>query len=66
MDSHELDPVALVVGLLFTFAGLAVLADRLWEDVDVTTITGVGVAVVGLVLAGAIIARYLTTNEDAG
>lgn len=64
MHTHPVDPVALVGGLLFTFAGLAVIADRIWDKVDVTVITGVGVAIVGLVLAAAIVVRYLDFDRD--
>jgi len=66
MHTHDIDPVALVAGLLFTFAGLAVVADRIWDDVDVTAITGAGVAVVGLALLAAIIVRQLTDPDDHG
>lgn len=66
MHTHDIDPVALVAGLLFTFAGLAVVADRIWDDVDVTAITGAGVAVVGLALLAAIIVRQLTDPDDLG
>jgi hypothetical protein len=63
MRRHPIDPVALVAGLLFTFTGLAVVADRLWDDVDITAITGVGVAVVGLAFLAVIVIRQLPTND---
>lgn len=64
MKTHPVDPVALVSGLLFTFAGLAVIADRLWDDVDVAAVTAAGVAIVGLALALLIVARAVTTGDD--
>lgn len=65
MDSHPLDPSALVFGLLFAIAGAAIFADRQWGDVDMTAFTAAGVAVVGLLLAGLVVARYLTEpNPD--
>ena len=36
MDTHPIDPVALVAGLFFGLSGLAILAHQQWEDVDVT------------------------------
>ena len=66
MHTHDLDPVALIAGLLFTFTGLAVVADRIWEDVDVTAITGAGVALVGLALLAAIVVRQLGDPDDLG
>ena len=62
-DLETIERVALQIeGLLKqvpTVQASAVIADRIWDDVDVTVITAAGVAVVGLVLAGAIVARAL-------
>lgn len=59
MDSHPIDPVALVAGLLFSLSGAAIIAERNWDDVDVTALTAVGVALAGILLAAAIVSRYL-------
>ena len=59
MDTHPIDPVALVAGLLFALSGAAIIAERNWDDVDVTALTAAGVAVAGIVLAAAIVSRYL-------
>ena len=64
MQIHPVDPVALVAGLLFTFTGLAVIADRVWDGVDVTAITAAGVAVVGLLLAIVVVTRQLGGPDD--
>ena len=63
MKPHTVDPVALVAGLLFTFAGLAVVADRAWDELDVATVTAASVAVVGLALAVVIVARALMADD---
>ncbi len=59
MDTHQLDPVALIFGLLFTLTGAAVMTDRATEGIDVTAITSLGVAVVGVILAVMIILRLI-------
>ena len=64
MKPHPVDPVALVAGLLFTFAGLAVIADRLWDELDVAVVTAAGVAVIGQALAVMIVARAILADED--
>lgn len=64
MKPHPVDPVALVAGLLFSFAGLAVVADRAWAELDVAIVTAAGVAVVGLVLAVLIVTRAVTSSDD--
>ena len=63
MQTHPVDPIALVAGLLFTFTGLAVIADRLWDGVDVTAVTAAGVAVVGLLLAVVVVVRQLDDRQ---
>ena len=57
MDTHPTDPTALIAGLFFGFAGLAILADQQWEEVDVTAFTAAGVMLIGLLLLGVVIAR---------
>ncbi len=59
MDTHQLDPVALIFGLLFALTGAAVMTDRATEGLDVTAITSVGVAVVGVILVAMIILRLI-------
>ena len=57
MDTHPTEPTALIAGLFFGFAGLAILADQQWEEVDVTAFTAAGVMLTGLLLLGLVIAR---------
>ena len=57
MVTHPTDPTALIAGLFFGFAGLAILADQEWEEVDVTAFTAAGVMLTGLLLLGLVIAR---------
>ena len=59
MNTHPIDPIALVSGLFFGLAGLAILAERQWEDVDVTAFTAAGVMLIGASLLSLIIFRYL-------
>ena len=59
MDTHPTDPTALIAGLFFGFAGLAILADQQWEEVDVTAFTAAGVMLTGLLLLGLVIARFV-------
>jgi len=64
MNAHEIDPVALVFGLLFALSGVAVLTDRATEQVDVTALTGAGVAVVGVVLAVLLVVRLVQADRN--
>lgn len=59
METHPIDPVALISGLLFGLAGLAIFADQQWDDVDVTAFTGAGVMVIALLLGGLVVVRYV-------
>ena len=59
MDTHPIDPVALIAGLFFGLAGLAILADQRWDDVDVTAFTAAGVMLMGLLLVGVVIMRFV-------
>lgn len=59
MESHPVDPVALVGGLFLGLSGLAILADRQWDDVDVAAFTAAGVVLIGLLLAGLVVVRSL-------
>ncbi|GJM38208.1 MAG: hypothetical protein DHS20C19_15750 [Acidimicrobiales bacterium] len=63
MERHPLDPVALVTGLLFGLAGLAIFVDQQWDDVDVTAFAGAGVMVIALLLAGLVVVRHLQDPE---
>jgi predicted transporter len=58
MDTHPIDPIALVAGLFFGLAGLAIFADQQWKDVDVTAFTAAGVMLIGLLLLGLVAARF--------
>ncbi len=59
METHRLDPTALVSGLLFTLSGLTVIADQTWESIDVTAFVGAGVCLLGAILAITILVRFL-------
>ena len=64
METHPIDPVALVSGLLFGLGGLAIFADQHWDDVDVAAFTGAGVIVIALLLAGLVVVRYLRLADE--
>jgi len=64
MDTHRIDPVALISGLFFGLAGLAVFANQQWDDVDVTAFTAAGVMVIGLLLLGLVVARYVRDASE--
>jgi len=66
MDTHPVDPVALVIGLLVGLSGLAILAERRWEEADVTALSAAVVMLIGLLLAGMIVARLVAggTEQD--
>lgn len=63
MDKHSFDPIALIAGLFFGLAGIAMIADQQWDDLDVTAFTAAGVMVIGLVLAAMIVARYVLPDQ---
>ncbi len=67
MDSHPVDPIALISGLFFALAGVSIFADQRWEDVDVTAFTAAGVMLLGLLVAGLAVVRLITarSNEPA-
>jgi predicted transporter len=64
METHSPDPTSLVAGLFFGLAGLAIFAHQQWDDVDVTAFTAAGVMVIGLLLAGLVISRYLRADLE--
>ncbi len=66
MESHPIDPVALVAGLFFSLAGLAVLAESQWDDIDVTAFSAAGVMLIGLALLGLVITRFAQGTTDGG
>lgn len=66
MDTHPIDPVALISGLFFGLAGLAILADQQWDEVDVTAFTAAGVMLIGLLLLGLVIANFIRGSADPG
>jgi predicted transporter len=65
MNPHPIDPIALIAGLFFGLAGLAIFANQQWEDVDVTAFTAAGVMLIGLLLLGLVVTRFVqsTTTE---
>jgi predicted transporter len=66
MDTHPIDPIALISGLFFGLAGLAIFADQQWDDVDVTAFTAAGVMLIGLVLLGLVIVRFVQDSAASG
>ena len=64
MDTHSTDPIALISGLFFGLAGLAILANQQWDDVDVTAFTAAGVMLIGLLLLGLVIARFVSDSVE--
>ncbi len=65
MKTHPLDPVALIFGLLLTLSGVAILADKQWEDLDVTALTAAVVAVVALALTAMIVYRFVRDAAES-
>ena len=59
METHPLDPTALISGLLFALSGLAIIANQSWDNVDVTAFVGAGVGLLGIVLVAVLLARHL-------
>ena len=45
---RQINPVALVVGLLYVAIGLGVLAERQWGGIDLGAIAGTGAVVAGI------------------
>ena len=70
METHPVDPIALVGGLLFSLFGLALLADQNWDDVDSGALTAAGITLIGLVLAAVVVSRFVggdgPATADAG
>jgi len=63
MEPHRTDPIALIAGLFFGLAGLAVFANQQWDDVDVTAFTAAGVMLIGLLLLGLVVVRFVQTTD---
>ncbi len=64
METHRLDPTALIAGLLFSLSGLAIIADQTWDDIDVTAFVGAGVGVLGIFLVIVLLARHLREGSQ--
>lgn len=45
---RDINPVSLVVGLLYVAIGLGVLADRRWGGIDLAAISATGAVIAGL------------------
>jgi hypothetical protein len=45
---RDVNPVSLVVGLLYVAIGLGVLADRRWGGIDLAAVSGTGAVIAGL------------------
>lgn len=65
MDTHSTDPIALISGMFFGLAGLAIFANQQWEDVDVTAFTAAGVMIIGLSLLGLVVVRFVSDSAES-
>ncbi len=64
METHRLDPTALIAGLLFSLSGAAIIADQTWDNIDITAFVGAGVALLGIFLVVVLLARQLRDGSQ--
>lgn len=58
MNRHPIDPTALIFGLLFGLAGMAILIDET-ADVDATLVTGAVVGALGVAFVATLLTRQV-------
>lgn len=58
MNRHPIDPTALIFGLLFGLAGMAILIDET-ADVDATLVTGAVVGALGVAFVATLVTRQV-------
>ena len=58
MNRHPIDPTALIFGLLFGLAGMAILIDET-ADVDATLVTGAVVGALGIAFVATLVTRQV-------
>ena len=59
MNRHPIDSTALIFGLLFGLAGMAILIDETVPDVDATMVTGVVVGALGIAFVATLVTRQV-------
>jgi len=65
MNAHTVDPIALIFGLLFALTGMAIITDEVFEQVDVTAITGLGIAIVGMLLVMTLVVQQIRSSRPS-
>lgn len=66
MNRHPIDSTALIFGLLFGLAGMAILIDETVPDIDATLVTGVVVGALGIAFVATLVARQVRVAAPAG
>lgn len=59
MNRHPIDSTALIFGLLFGLAGVAILVDATFPDVNTTAVTGALVGVLGIAFVAVLVTRQV-------
>ena len=59
MNRHPIDSTALIFGLLFGLAGMAILIDETVPDVDATLVTGTVVGALGIAFVATLVTRQV-------
>ena len=59
MTRHPIDSTALIFGLLFGLAGMAILIDETVPDVDATLVTGAVVGALGIAFVATLVTRQV-------
>ena len=59
MNRHPIDSTALIFGLLFGLAGMAILIDETVPDVDATLVTGAVVGALGIAFVATLVTRQV-------
>lgn len=66
MTRHPLDATALIFGLLFTLAGIAILSEETWPSIDTTAVVGAWVGSLGLLFIAVLVLRQVRTTTTTG
>lgn len=72
MNRHPIDSTALIFGLLFGLAGMAILIDETLPDIDATIVTGAVVGALGIAFVATLVTRQVrlaaltAPGDDAG
>ena len=65
MNRHPIDSTALIFGLLFGLAGMAILIDET-ADVDATLVTGAVVGALGIAFVATLVTRQVRVAAPTG